>query len=142
VVSGHLWRSEKNQSKMKKDFWTGTNRMTDDETRYGTVGIELSGSDWLGLGAISEGNAFCGSKPMCWSFSEGDNCSTKMRAYESCVANSLTLQQQQLQVKSQELSGRSSAEESETKRTLILAVSGLLAVAVIMTAFILVKRKK
>jgi len=127
---------------MKKDFWTGNNRLSADETTYGTVGIELSGSDWLGLGAISQGNAFCGSKPMCWSFSSDDNCSKKERAYEECVRQSLTLQQQQLQVQSQQIAGQKEASSSDTKKTIILAVAGLLIVAVIMTAYIIVKRRK
>ena len=55
----------------------------------GGIGINLSGTDWLGIGATAseayKGTAECGSRPNCLWTAE---CKRKTQAFEDCVKES------------------------------------------------------
>jgi hypothetical protein len=121
-------------------FWYGNNKAVYDPETFGsTGGIVLSGSDWLGIGALSEGTAMCGSKPMCFGGS-GSACAERKKSFQECVNRSLSIAEQQV---AQGASQKASAEKIEkTKRNTIIAVTALVAVAVVLSFYFYTRRKK
>lgn len=116
--------------------------MVDDEEWYGSggVGINLSGSDWLGLGewlgGVSQGTEMCGARPMFAGKDRDD--------WEECNKQALALYQQQAQT--QGMLGmeqiKSQEEIEKKKRITIIVVVSLVLVATIVTVVLLARKRK
>ena len=118
------------------NFWIGSNQFSNDEDTVGaggTVGLNISGNDWLGIGALSsslsKGTEECGAKPMCIP-TKNNSCAKSKSAYADCIARS-----QSNKAVAQEKAGK-------TKSTTLILVISLVAIAIVITGIYLFKKKK
>jgi hypothetical protein len=120
------------------NFWIGNNQFSNDEDTVGadggglaSVGLNFSGSDWLGVGAVfsslSKGTAECGAKPTCIS-TKNNNCSKQKTAYSDCLSRSLNT--------------KTVIQDSKSKSNTTIIVISLVLVAVLITGIYLFKKKK
>ena len=105
------------------------------------VGINLSGSDWLGLGEIfgsaSQGTAMCGAKPNCIPTGETSSCFIKQRNFEACVARSLEVAE--LQVGAQIQQNKTASELEAKKRMTKIVVVSVISLALVVTTFLIIR---
>jgi hypothetical protein len=117
-------------------FFYGSNK----ETYYGSggVGINLSGSDWLGLGewmgGVSEGTELCGARPM---FAGKDR-----DKYNECVANSLAFLQGQSATQAQIAQQKLLLDAQAKKDKIKIAIIGAVALVVIVLGVAIIKRRR
>jgi len=119
-------------------FFYRNNRIVNDEQTYGSggVGINLSGSDWLGLGELfggmSQGTVMCGARPIVGGKDRDD--------WEECNKNAMVIAQQQLGVQQSQI--KSLEEIEKRKRITIIVIVSLVSVALITTVFLVIRRKR
>ena len=108
------------------------------------VGVNIGGSDWLGLGQIfgsmSQGTELCGAKPVCWSTKEGDSCSVKMARYNDCLSKSVDLMQSQVEAQTQQ--AKTAVDIERQKKITRIAVISLVMVAGIIVAILILRKRK
>lgn len=89
--------------------------------------VSLGGSDWLGLGAtfgaMTQGTAMCGAKPI----------SGSTEAYDTCVARSLEIQAQ---------GGADAARAAEGQRKTKLIIVALVSVTVLILGIVIIRSRR
>ena len=108
------------------------------ENRVGAVGINIGGTDWLGLGQLTEGAVGCGAKPVCIALGKNSQCAKDKAAYNACVQQSMQIQQQQVAIANQ----TAQRQAEQKRRNTMIAVISLVSVAVLITIMVLLKKRK
>ena len=130
-----------------QNFWTGNNRLVNDEELYGSAGLVISGQDWLGLGQIlgsaSAGTEACGARPLF--------AGKSRRKWDKCVEDTLKLMasktaQTASQTASQATLGieqlKAKKEIEKQKKNTIIVVVSLVSVAVLVAIILLIRKRK
>lgn len=122
-----------------KNFWTGNNRVVEDESTYGAVGAIIAGVT-SALSPIAQagmaGTELCGARPLFAGKSrkEWEECQRRaLEILQQQGANQAILTQQQL---------KTQKEIEKSKKTTTIVVVSLVSVAVLVAIVILVSRSK